>query len=352
MMPVSSNQGAGCDIVTVIGVDRSIALTVTENAVARPWASDAFTALIYERDGATAAAVTTWTFTTGASGAATLALTAAQLTTLGVGTFRYALINVTQDQPWFEGQLSVVGPTSSGTATTGITLALTTGGGITLDISVVATTAAQVTLLDAGGYYASTDLEALSQEQPTLFLPLGVPGTGQYFKTTANQTTAVATLNRLCYTPVEIGKPITVDRIGISCTGLVNPSTVRLGIYASAANGYPGALILDAGTVDTSTTGIKEININQAITARRFWFAAVAQTGTPTTRVSTAGKLLSFGFMSTFTGGVGPATNATLIAVNPNSIYEDSVSGTLPLTATPGYDASFVNAISVFARQI
>lgn len=130
-----SNQAANCVIYAVTGVDRTIAVTITENSVARPWGSDTMTALIYQLDGVTPAAVTTWTFTKGAAGAATMALTAAQLSTLGVGTFRYAVTNTTQNTPWFAGTLSVVTTATPGTATQGITLALTTGGGITLTTS-------------------------------------------------------------------------------------------------------------------------------------------------------------------------------------------------------------------------
>lgn len=344
---------ANLPITIVKGADFSLGLTITENSVAYAWSGATVTTSIVVEGTGTAQA-TNWTFTTGADGVATMSLTDTETTALGVGVFYY-YVSVTKSgttTPWFAGKLDVRAPWTPATSAMTVSLAVSTGGAVTLTITNSSPTAASVPVTDSAGLYTGTNVETVLAELYNTFMPLGVPGTGQYFRAVANQTTAVATLNRLCYTPVEIATPITVDRIGISCTSLVNPSTVRLGIYASAANGYPGALILDAGTVDTSTTGVKEITISQAITARRFWLAAVAQTGTPTTRVATAGKMFGLGFMSTFSSGVGPTTNSALIATNPDSIYEDSVTGTLPATATPGYDASFVNCISVFARQV
>jgi hypothetical protein len=49
-----------------------------------------------------------------------------------------------------------------------------------------------------------------------------------------------------------------------------------MGAY-SDDDGIPGSLIFDAGTVDSTTTGIKEITTSQTLPAGRFWLAAVVQ---------------------------------------------------------------------------
>lgn len=53
----------------------------------------------------------------------------------------------------------------------------------------------------------------------------------------------------------------------------------RLGIYADNGTGYPGALVIDAGTIDLSTAvAIKSITISQAIsTSGLYWLAGVKQ---------------------------------------------------------------------------
>lgn len=75
--------------------------------------------------------------------------------------------------------------------------------------------------------------------------------------------------------------PGTLDRIGVEVTTAQASTTVRLGIYGTSTDGLPtGAPILDAGTVDASTTGFKEITVSQAISAAGwYWLSATAQGG-------------------------------------------------------------------------
>jgi hypothetical protein len=85
--------------------------------------------------------------------------------------------------------------------------------------------------------------------------------------------------------PLLLPRSGTLDRIGIIVpTGGAGSAgaLLRLGLYDFGA-GYPGALILDAGTVDGSTDGQKFITISQAVTAG--WiFAVVAWQGAPASR--------------------------------------------------------------------
>lgn len=85
--------------------------------------------------------------------------------------------------------------------------------------------------------------------------------------------------------PVDILTAITIDRIGIDvATAGSAGSVMRVGIYSDDGTGkIPGALLLDAGTVDCTTTGLKELVISQALAIGRYWFAAVPQ-GSPTTQ--------------------------------------------------------------------
>lgn len=56
-------------------------------------------------------------------------------------------------------------------------------------------------------------------------------------------------------------------------------AAMRLGIYADDGTGYPGALILDAGTVLADSTGFKEIAITQALARGLYWLVAVGEVG-------------------------------------------------------------------------
>ena len=91
------------------------------------------------------------------------------------------------------------------------------------------------------------------------------------------------TLNRVMYTPVWLTAGEPFDRIAINVNTLAATALTRLGIYADDGNNGPGTLLLDAGTVDCSTTGDKEITIT--FTAPKtdiYWLAAVAQTAAAT----------------------------------------------------------------------
>lgn len=112
--------------------------------------------------------------------------------------------------------------------------------------------------------------------------------TGDYYNPDAygNDTTVTLDLDLLRAVPFSVGEQQTFDRIGLEVTGAVASTTIRLGIYASNANGLPGALVLSAGSVDASTTGAKEITISQALDPGLYWVACVPQGGQPTVRAT------------------------------------------------------------------
>lgn len=71
------------------------------------------------------------------------------------------------------------------------------------------------------------------------------------------------------------------DRIGVKVATLEAGKKIRLGIYEhDAENRWPGALILDAGTIDVSTAGNKEIVIDQRLTAGYYFLAWVGDGST------------------------------------------------------------------------
>jgi hypothetical protein len=135
------------------------------------------------------------------------------------------------------------------------------------------------------------------------------------------KTIGAPTANNLRAIPIIFTKRRTLDGIAINVTTLL-AGTTRLGIYADNGNSYPGALVLDAGAVDTSTIGVKIITINQTINPGLYWLVAVGSSA-PTIRCFAVGGLVtilgspntlpttpSVGYSMTFTYGVLPANYA------------------------------------------
>ncbi|MGZ6852658.1 MAG: hypothetical protein ACXVGB_00590 [Mycobacteriaceae bacterium] len=81
-------------------------------------------------------------------------------------------------------------------------------------------------------------------------------------------------LNRHELSPFWVPAAQTFDRIGCQVTTGAASALVRLLIYADSSDLPSGAPLLDAGTIDASTTGYKEITISQALPAGQVWLAA------------------------------------------------------------------------------
>jgi hypothetical protein len=97
-------------------------------------------------------------------------------------------------------------------------------------------------------------------------------------------TTATLTLNRLYAMPlIAPRRGGRLDRLAIKVTTLASSSAARLGIYRAAGEGniYPSARVLDAGTVDVSTTGVKALTISQALVAGAVYWLCVVSNGGP-----------------------------------------------------------------------
>ena len=91
----------------------------------------------------------------------------------------------------------------------------------------------------------------------------------------------LAEANYLKAVPFPVPRPITLDRIAIYVTTAGGAGAeMRLGIYNDGVNLYPAGLLLDAGTIDATTTGIKAIIINQALAKGMYWLAYVCNDAT------------------------------------------------------------------------
>jgi hypothetical protein len=130
------------------------------------------------------------------------------------------------------------------------------------------------------------------------------------------------------FTPLVLAASTSFAAIGIWVAGAAATSVVRLGIYNADINGTPTTLVLDAGTVDVSTTGAKQITISRTLAAGNYCLALVAQTAASgsITYVGTPFAQQHANTMSAYTNAIGysqssvtgalPSTVGTLIQPN------------------------------------
>jgi len=142
-----------------------------------------------------------------------------------------------------------------------------------------------------------------------------------YLGQTATTSNALGNGTLRC-APVYIPTAKTLDRIGAEITGAgESGSVLRIGIWNDDGTGYPGALLLDAGTIDGTSATVQVITISQAVTAGLYWFGAAVQaapTTQPTVRtVSTVGDA----FGGTAGGSAAVPSSATI------GFQQTSVSG-------------------------
>jgi hypothetical protein len=140
-------------------------------------------------------------------------------------------------------------------------------------------------------------------------------------------TTGAGTVNVLRAIPFIVSKVMTIDQMEINVTtlGAGGTGNARVGIYADNGNNYPGALVVDAGAVATTSTGVKAFTTGLPVTLDPglYWLAYVHNNATtaPTMRAFAVASLLpvlgyastlptnaQFGWSVAFTYAALPAT--------------------------------------------
>jgi len=114
--------------------------------------------------------------------------------------------------------------------------------------------------------------------RPALWDPRRVALAGSYYgmNGTSAETPGVDILVAQ-YFPVH--QDATYDRIGVSVQAEAAGGKARLGIYHDIdEDGYPDALVLDAGEVDCSTVGDKVITLDRHLHAGLYFLALVVNT--------------------------------------------------------------------------
>lgn len=161
--------------------------------------------------------------------------------------------------------------------------------------------------------------------------------------TPSSATTLAMSINSVSYSPLEFPDAAALIAIAVKVTAAGTLGTggtynrIRLGIYNDDATGNlnPGAVLLDAGTIDaTSTTWDTTHNIltiAQTLPAPGlYWLAAVWQAdgtspGAPTVQAITSGSVIQL-----------PTASATPYSQGgPTGWQQTGVSGALPTPAAP-----------------
>lgn len=120
-------------------------------------------------------------------------------------------------------------------------------------------------------------------------------------------TTAAGTNGSLRALPFLVPIATTFDRIGaeITTTGEAG-SVLRIGIYYDNGAGAPGALLLDAGTIDGTSVTYQTITISQLLYRGIWWLASCPQLGTVTPPSMRSLNVAGFGVG--FNGSPGSTT--------------------------------------------
>lgn len=133
--------------------------------------------------------------------------------------------------------------------------------------------------------------------------------------------------NKLMATPTEVGERVVLTSLGVEVTTAVASSVIRLGLYADD-HGYPGALIIEAGTIDGSSTGGKDASISLTLEPGVYWTALQAEGGGPSIRTGTSGLIT--GFQMPYTLGSAGSTVYAQSAQTPGSLVDPFPTGLSP----------------------
>ncbi len=158
------------------------------------------------------------------------------------------------------------------------------------------------------------------------------------------ESSAAMAANTISGSIIPVYRKMTFDRIAINVTGAVAASC-RLGIYAvDQTLIYPTSLILDAGVVDVSGTGLKAITIAQQLD-KGLYFVALVGDGTPTLSRASYNNIFS------------PALGASPgdVRYNFSGFYKAQAYGALPnpfpASATLDFNYAFFIGLRVLSND-
>lgn len=163
--------------------------------------------------------------------------------------------------------------------------------------------------------------------------------------------TATSTSNTLGngtgrFTPWVVTRPTAITNLAAEVTAAGDVgSVVRLGIYSDDGTGYPGALLLDAGTIPGDAIAVAAVTVSITLTPSLYWVGGVVQgvTTTQPTMRTVAVDLL---------GAIAISTAATPPANVPGGVgyVGFGMTGALPATWPTASTNITAQAARILAR--
>lgn len=194
---------------------------------------------------------------------------------------------------------------------------------------------------------------SLSQKT-VLFQQLGIMqcsqvSSGSWFLPTA--ISAIAnnmTANVIYFIPFYVDQQTRFLNMGFNVSVGYASTVIRMGVYSADSSFKPTTLLLDSGTIDTSTSGAKSASIDLTLTTGLYYAAAVSSGGTTQPRCNNvSGSPIFYPALLTTTSQptnaiagawYGTATNGTLTS-NPT------------LTVTQGWATPSANAPAISFKK-
>jgi hypothetical protein len=157
---------------------------------------------------------------------------------------------------------------------------------------------------------------------------------------TITSGTVAMVANTLYLVPYWIGVDQVYTKIGCEVTVGAGSTLVRMGVYTLTSNGMPFKLVLDAGTIDSSSSGIKIITISKRFFGK-YWFGCISA-GTPTVRGVSGGSAFRSSMLGCGTDlatsgpyAISQASASSFYTAFPDTYTGSSTllnTGTIPLT--------------------
>lgn len=152
-------------------------------------------------------------------------------------------------------------------------------------------------------------------------------------------TTAAIVANQIYASPIIIDRPTLIDAIGINVTAAATAGKIaRLMVHALGANGLPGALLLDAGTVLVDAIAVVSITGLALVLPPGIICASVVSDGTPTVEMA-AGFRPPWGT----TGAASAAVQGSANRGNTNTVAPD------PFGAAPAFASAVIVLVALRA---
>ena len=160
-----------------------------------------------------------------------------------------------------------------------------------------------------------TTVTSITDRRPSLALPGSTDPrllvTGLYFGPSllAPATVVGLTAETLYGIPIPVLGRTAVDRIAVEVTTNDAGSALRLGLYreSTSAQGKPGALLEDLGTISGATTGVKALVVtpDRWLAAGRYFIGLVADSAVLRFRATAQGSVAALGWAAAgFTAGL------------------------------------------------